>query len=56
MIQERELGVKVRDQISKRLHNVLTEVHFSQKKKEENNAAFILTKLVLLLFYVKLDN
>lgn len=55
MIQERELGVKVRDQISKRLHNVLTEVHFSQKKKE-NNAAFILTKLVLLLFYVKLDN
>lgn len=55
IIQERKLGVKVRDHISKRLHNVLAEIHISKKKKE-NNAAYILTKLVLLLLYVKLDN
>jgi len=54
MIQERKLGVKVRDQISKGLHNVLTEVHFSKKKKKI--MLLSLTKLVLLLFYVKLDN
>lgn len=35
MIQERKLGVKVRDQISKQLHNdVLAEVHFSKLKKK----------------------